>query len=251
MDLSIRSKSGNLLDKVKKIKWTNRFDCPPGYSFNSDGWLETDIPFPKITVNFLPYLISKLGEYEILFQNLLALRLLNDKPHSELEQAVWNRYIQATFGRQPDKELFEDVVAASRSITSTSQLPIFDADILSMDTIWYNENFTEAGKAAIKKKLRSNYISAVRSLMPINKKYKTQDVMNEADISRYAINQYWKENLLDAKTRTISSIVEAVNYLGNEDLQLKDIADVAGVSIRSIQRYKDMWKLKTAQDDTT
>lgn len=246
MDLSTRSKSRNLLDKVKKIKWTNRYDCPPGYSFNSDGWLETDIAYPKITVNFLPYLVNKLGEYEVIFQNLLALRLLNDRPHKELETAIWNRYTQAMFGKMPDKKVFNAAIAASRKITNTAQLPAFDSDILSMETIWYSTEFTESGKAAIKRKLRNNYISNIRAIMPINRKYKTEEVMTEADVSRYAVNQYWKSNKLDAKARTLSSIVEAVDNLleDNKELTLTNISAMAGVSTRSIQRYRDMWKIE-------
>ena len=246
MELAKKRKSTSLLSKLKKVKWTNRYDCPPGYSFNEEGWIETDLPYPKITVSFLPYLFNKLGEYQILLQNLLALRLLNDRTHSDLEKALWNRYTQARFGQTPDKVIFKAVVAASRKITNTSDLPSFDDAILSMDTIWYSKDFSEAGKASIKKKLRNNYISAIRSLMPINRKYKTVEVMDEADVSKYAINQYWKENELDARTRTVSSIVEAVDSLKDEDkeLTLTNISLVSGVSTRSIQRYKDMWKLE-------
>jgi hypothetical protein len=246
MELSTRDKQ-NLLSKVKRVKWTNRYDCPPGYTFNDDGWIETLSAYPKITVNFLPYLFNKLGEYQILLQNLLALRLLNEHSHATLEKALWNRYTQARFGQQPDKKVFDLVVVSSKEITNTAQLPVFDENILSMDTIWYSESFNEAGIAAIKKKLRNNYISAIRLLMPINKKYKTTDVMVEADVSKYAVNQYWKENKLDKKARTLSSIVEAVTYLSEDadEVSLKSIATLSGVSVRSIQRYKDMWKLNT------
>jgi len=245
MELSTKDQQSLLL-KIKKVKWTNRYDCPPGYIFNEDGWIETAVPYPKISVNFLPYLFTKLGEYQILLQNLLALRLLNDHPHKDLEKALWNRYTQSRFGKLPDKDIFKQVVKDSLNITNTTQLPVFDEDILSMETIWYGKDFSEAGKAAIKKKLRNNYIANIRAIMPINKKYKTEEVMQEADISRYAINQYWKLNSLDVKTRTISSIVEAVEDILSEGEvpTLDAISLTSGVSTRSIQRYKDMWKLK-------
>jgi len=235
-----------LLSKVRSVKWTNRYDCPPGYTFNADGWIETSVPFPKISVSFLPHLYTRIGEYQLLLQNLLALRLLNDHPHETLVRLLYNRATQAAFGRKPDATVFADVVQHSLAIRDYNQLPAFDRDILTMDTIWYSRDFTDTGKAAIKRKIRENYISDVRHLMPISKKYKTEEVRAEADITRYAMTAYWKSVGLSAKNRAISSIIEAVEEVGYDDMDM--LAVTAGVSVRTIQRYKEMWKLK--QHDT-
>lgn len=235
-----------LVDSNKIIKWTNRYDCPPGYMFNSDGWIETSMPFPKITVSFLPHLLSGLGEYELLLQNLLALRLLNDRPHEELEFAIRNRFKQAYLGRLPDPEVFDKVVEASRLITNTTDLPPICDDMVKFDTIWHNKNCSEGGRVSIKKVIRNNYISAIRSMMSIRTKYKTDEVMEETDLSKYAVGAYWKKLGLDSKNRTMSAIVEAIEEVSEVGLNPTQdvIAEIAGVSIRSIQRYKEMWMLQ-------
>lgn len=234
-----------LSDTTKGIIWTNRYDCPPGHEFNDDGWIETIIPYPKITVNILPHLLRRLGEYQLLLQNLLALRLLNNKPQVELETALRNRFRQAFFGRSVTEEVFQEVIEASKKINETSELPVLCDDILRMDTIWFSKDCTEGGRNAIKKKLRNSYISGVRAMMSIATRYKTKEVMDETESSRYAVNSYWENLGLDAKNRTISAIIEAIEEIVDQEVELTQeiISIVAGVSIRSIQRYKDMWML--------
>lgn len=244
----VTSKASTLLERVitkKTIKWTNRYDCPPGYSFNEDGWVETNNPYPKITVSFLPHLISKLGEYNLIFQNLLALRLLNDMHHSELELAVWNRSKQALFGREPDERIFKDAVEASRKITDTTQLPDFVSDILRMDTVWYAKDCATTGRAAIKAILRHGYISDMRALMPISRKYKTESVMSEGSLTKYAVNLYWKDSELTAVNRTVGALVEAINEINDsgDEFTVELMSTISGVSNRSIQRYKTMWAI--------
>jgi hypothetical protein len=241
----INSNSSSLLEKIdnsnKSIKWTNRYDAPPGYSFNDSGWVQTVVPFPKITVSFLPHLVRKLGEENVLIQNLLALRLLNDLNHAVLESALSNRYKQAFLGKDCDEEIWQRVVHVSRSITDKENLPVFDKEILTMDDIWYSRDCSEGSKASIRKLIRQNYIDNVRSLMPINRKYKTNEVMLDADVSKYSVNEYWRKNALDAKNRAMSAISEAIIDLIDRNVRLdqSSIAALAGLSVRSIQRYKD------------
>ena len=238
-----------LLDKARSahvITWTNRYTCPPGYEFNDDRWIETQVGFPKITVSFLPHLVNKLGEYQLLLQNLFALRLLNDLPHEVLTQALWNRASQAMFGRAPNKKIFDEVVQASIQITEAQELPKFVEDILKIDTIWFAKDCKEAGRAAIKQKIRDNYISDVRSFMPVYTKYKTKEVMAEAEVSKYAVNSYWKVQGLGAKERTVSAIMDA--YLAITDVggtaTIAKIAIDSGTSIRTLQRYKKQLRLQ-------
>jgi hypothetical protein len=240
-----------LVDKAKaaaarhEIKWTNRYDCPTGHVFNSDGWVETPIGFPKITVSFLPHLVNKLGEHKILLQNLLALRLLNNLPHDVLEKALINRATQAMFGRLPDAEVVASVIAESKTITDTSKLPEFSEDILRIDTIWFSRDCKESGRAAIKQRIRDSYISDVRSFMPIKTKYKTTEVMAEAAVSKYAVNSYWKTQGLGARERTVAAILEAYHDLGDngETINMQSLTFTSGTSIRTLQRYKSQLKL--------
>jgi hypothetical protein len=169
---------------------------------------------------------------------MLALRLLNPHSHEDLERALLNRIIQATFGKTPDEAVWESAMQASRAITEVDSLPEMDNDILRMDTIWYSRDFTENGRTAIKQKLREDYISAVRELMPINKKYKTKSVKEETALTLYAIKHYWKDKNLTAKIRTLSSIVEAMEEVGTDDVAM--IAKTAGVSLRTIDRYRPL-----------
>ena len=147
-----------LLDKarnVHEIIWTNRFDCPDGYEFNDDGWVETMTAFPKISVSLLPHLSTKIGEYQLLFQNFLALKFLNNLPDNILKAALWNRATQAMLGRNPSVDVFEDAVSAAIKITNGSKFPVFSDDIFKMDTIWYSKECKEAGRSAIKQKIRN------------------------------------------------------------------------------------------------
>ena len=234
------------LSSNNKIKWTNRYECPPGYTFNEEGWVETRSPFPKISVIMLPYLLNSLGEYELLLQNLIALRLLNDFTHEDLELALKYRFKQAFFGRAVKHEVFDAVVKKSRTITDTADLPELCSDILKFDSIWYSRFALVKNTSSIKKRLKINYISSIRDLMPINKKYITKEVMSEAELTKYAVNTYWKTIGLNAKNRSISAISEAVSEISDigQELTQKTLSEVAGVSVRSIQRYKETWYLK-------
>ena len=218
---------------------------PASYTFNTEGWVETRTPYPKFTVSFLPYLFSKLGGYELLLQNLLALRLLNNRPHEELEAALRNRYKQANMGRAVDDDIMDKVIEKSRAITDTSALPPICDDILQFDTIWFAYDCSAGGRSQIKSIIRNNYIGAIRSMMPVDSKYKTKDVMKEADVSKYSVNSYWKSNKLDARGRTLSAIIEAVEEASDCGVNPTQevIAKIAGVSVKSIQRYKEMWML--------
>lgn len=241
----IEKKYNRIMERIedaRNIKWTNKYDCPPAYSFNKDGWVQTIIPFPKISINFLPHLVKRLGEFELLLQNLLALRLLNDKPHAVLVEALCNRYAQAFFGRSVDKEVLRRVVKVSEGINAYTELPVFSEDIVKFDTIWYSKECSLNGRFEIKQLLRNNYISNIREMMPINKKYVTKEVMTEADVTRYAITQYWDINDLTAKNRTAAAIVEAMQEIldSGRDLTKSELALLSGVSIRTIQRYKEL-----------
>lgn len=237
-----------LLDKARSahtITWTNRYTCPPGYEFNDDGWVETQVATPKITVSLLPHLINKIGEYQMIFQNLLALRLLNTVDAPILIDALWNRATQAMLGRQPNKKIFDDAVQAAMEIESADNLPEFVEDIVRMDTIWFSKTCREKGRAAIKQRIRNRYISDVRSFMPVRTKYKTKEVMLEAEVSKYAVNLYWKDQYLGASARALAAVTEAYTDLlnNNENVTLSVLAQRAGISTRSLQRYSKQLEL--------
>ncbi len=250
MDLQLSSTAySTLLERAatwnKEIKWTNRYDCPPGYNYNEDGWVKTSVPFPKIQICLLPYKVSRMGEYQVLLQNLLALRILNNVSHDQLVLALINRYKQSMFGRTPNKETMTQVISDSIGITDSSNLPKFDRDILHFDDIWYGTGFTAGGKAQIKAEIRNRNVDTIRDMMPINNKYDSVKVQQEAEVTKYAMSTYWKERGLDKKSRTISALAEAVTFIGDNSIEFnnENIKEISGLSVPTICRYKKLLML--------
>lgn len=245
-----RVKYDSLLERAstwnKEIKWTNKFDCPPGYTFNEDGWVKTSVPYPKIHVCLLHYKQTKLGEYQLLLQNLLALRILNDIPHDQLVLALINRYKQSMFGKSPEIDVLEQAINNSLNITDSSGLPKFDHDILHFDDIWYSAEFTHGGKAQIKALIRNRTMDDIRDLMPINKKYNNEEVKKETEATNYSMKVYWKDKGLDKKSRTISALAEAITFIGDNYFELNNnnIMEISGLSTATITRYKKLLMLK-------
>jgi hypothetical protein len=251
MDLQLSKTSfDSLLERAatwnKEIKWTNKYDCPPGYTYNEDGWVKTSVPFPKIHICLLPYKLSKLGEYQLLLQNLLALRILNNLPHDQIVLALINRYKQSMFGKNPNKKVMEQVIQDSLSMNDSSQLPKFDYDILHFDDIWYSRNFTAGGKAQIKAELRNRNVDSIRDMMPIRTKYDNSEVKREAEVTDYAMKVYWRERGLDKKSRTVSALAEAITFIGDNSIEFNNhnITEISGLSMATIGRYKKLLMLK-------
>lgn len=251
MDIKLsKVKYKSLLDKAstwnKKIKWNNKFDCPPGYNYNEEGWIKTSVPFPKISVCLLPFKYYKIGEYQLLLQNLLALRILNNLPHEQLVLALINRFKQSMFGKTPDREIIEKVTNDSLKITDSSGLPSFDYDVLHFDDIWYSSNCSYQGKAQIKVSIRNRTIDDIRDLMPINKKYNTSEVKRETESTTYAMNVYWRDKGLGKIERTISALAEAVTYIGDNEYEFnnENIKEISGLGVTTICKYKKLLMLR-------
>lgn len=231
----------SLLETMGSIKWTNLHDCPTGYKWNEDGWVQTEVPYLQVTVNMLPYLLSKLGEEEILYQNMLALRYLNTKGVDELKKALTYKFRMSYF-RQPDTVVLNNAVVKAYRIDCLSEvISVLNRDIFAFYDIWYSTECTVHGRKQIQSIIRQEYIERSRNLMPICSKYKTQEVMEFADVSRYAVDLHWKMTGLDKTTRTGRAIGEAFEELmqkhGMFDITQQMIADTAGVSVRTLQSH--------------
>ena len=237
-------KKENLLKIAKnyknEIKWTNKYDCPPGYEYNDKGYVVTKIPYPKVSINFLPYMTTKYSAVQLLYYNLVALTALNnDKPFEVLLGAIVNRAKQTYYSKndvdedviQYAVEMYEDV---EDIFIAMEELP---TDILRMDNVWYSRDSEFHHSASVLAEYRMEHIDRVRDFMSIGTKYKTNNVSNASGMSTYLVREYWKKKGLTAKMRTLSSVSEAILYLkdNGEDSEDKEkIAEVAKVSLRTI-----------------
>ena len=89
---------GSLLATIGSVTWTNVHECPTGYRWNNKGWVQTDEPYLQVKVNMLPYILTKIGEEELLYQNTLALRYLNTKGRTELTAVLKYKYRASYLG---------------------------------------------------------------------------------------------------------------------------------------------------------
>lgn len=235
---AIPTMSRNLADLIGNIRWTNRHDCPEGYVFNDDGYVQTEENRLQVTVNMLPFLLNALGEYGVLYQNAIALRMLNHNKPRDLIQDVLKYKFNTSYYRKPDPLILAKAVNDAYSLESIgAELPKLHTGIFCFHDIWYSKDCTEGGRKQIQKLLRNDYIDKSRQLMSIDTKYKTKEVAAFVDESLHAVNCYWVKTGLDKKNRTIQSVVESVDKLksiGIEDYTYNDIARLSGLSRKTI-----------------
>lgn len=235
----------SLVDTIGSIKWTNTHDCPPGYVWNEEGWVQTHEPYLQVCVNTLPYLIKELGEEGLLYQNLLALRYLNTKGKEELISALKFNF-RMNFFRYPDELLLSKAAKRAYDVDKLMDvLPSLHKNIFSLYDIWYSKTCSLKGRKQIQAVIKQNYIEQSRRLMSIATKYKTKCVMEFADVSEYSVKKHWKVLNLGKKDRTAKAIGDAIQYLIQEegkalfDLTQKEIADIAGITERSLREHYD------------
>lgn len=219
------------------IRWTNKHTCPEGYEWNKDGWIQTEVPLLQVTINMLPYMLTRYGEYKVLFQNLVALRYLNDKPSHVLISTLKNKF-RVSYYRDPYEEEFNKAVKDAMNVGSIEEIKnILIKDIFTFYDIWFSHDCTMEGRKQIQAIIKQDYIAKSRNLMSISSKYITEKVASFADVSQYAVKKHWSELEFTKKDRTYGAVVEAIEYIKNneEELSLKHIADVAGVSVKSIR----------------
>lgn len=228
----------NMLATIGKIKWTNRYDCPSGYEYNDDGYVETDENYLQISVSMMPYLLNDVGEEEILFQNALALRILNPNKVSDIIEMVLKYKYKASYYVLPNESLLKKAINRAYSVVSLGEvINKLHRSIFSFQSIWCSKDCTIGGKKQIYGILRDEFIDKVRSFMPIHTKFKTSCVAEETEESEYAVNVYWKNTGLDRKNRSRQAVVEALELLaqeGIENVTLAEIGVIAGLSRKTV-----------------
>lgn len=240
---------GSLLSTIGSIVWTNAHDCPSGYRWNEDGWIQTKEPYLQVRVNMLPYMLTKLGEEELLYQNMLALRYLNTKGRTELT-AVLKYKFRMSYYREPKDVVINNAVSRSYAVNKLIDvLPKLDKDLFGFYDIWYSKECTLNGRKQIQAIIKQEYIEKSRELMSIDTKYNTKCVMEFADVSKYTVDKHWRVIGLDKKGRTARAIGDAIEYLMNEEgkdifsITQKEVASVAGISVRSLQNHYEERKM--------
>ncbi len=235
---AILTMSKNVLDIIGDIRWTNRHDCPEGYVFNEDGYVQTEENRLQVSVNMMPFMLSSLGEFGVLYQNAIALRMLNHNKPMDIIQDVLKYKFNSSYYRKPDPVLLAQAITAAYSIDSIAEvLKDLHSGIFSFYDIWYSKDCTEGSRKQIQKLMRDKYIDESRQLMTIDTKFKTQDVADFTDASLHAVNCYWTKTGLDKKNRTIQSVVESIGKLkslGVGNYTYKDISELSGLSRKTI-----------------
>lgn len=228
----------SMLAVIGKIKWTNRYDCPAGYSYNEDGYVETDENYLQISVCMMPYLLGAIGEEEILFQNALALRILNPNKVKDHISTVLKYKYKASYYVMPNEVILNKAIDRAYDIVSLGEvINNVHRSIFSFQSIWCSKECTVGGKKQIYGILRDEFIDKVRSFMPIHTKFKTTCVAEETEESEYAVNVYWKNTGLDRKNRSRQAVVEALELLaqeGIENVTLAEIGAIAGLSRKTV-----------------
>lgn len=226
----VKRTRGDLLSKIGAIKWTNKRDIPRGYNYNEEGWLETNIPYPKVSVTSPAFLSDKyFTPCAILLQNLLALRFLNNKPHELLLQILLRKFAKHNY-YYTNSDL-DWVRNQSLKITSPREFPPMDRSIWRWDTLWASE----LGRAQINKRKTIHHISDTREDMNINQKYRTLPVKEAAGTTLYAVKEYWKDMGWNSKLRSRKAILEALEI--NEEATVKELAAIAGLSLSTVRKY--------------
>lgn len=231
---SIQLPSKNILDTIGAIKWTNRYDCPNGYTFNEDGYVETDENYLQVNVSMMPFLLNAIGEEEVMYQNALALRVLNPNKHFDIVRLLIKYKFKSSYGREADTDKLQKAVERAYEVTDLGGvLKDMHRSIFSFQSIWCSRDCTVGGRKKIFGLLRDDYINRVRNYMTIETKFKTACVMDATNETEYAVNEYWKHTGLDRKTRSKQAVMEALEYLlstGRESFTIVELAEVAGIS---------------------
>lgn len=235
---TIPGMSGNVLDLIGSIRWTNRHDCPEGYEFNEDGYVQTNENRLQVSVNMMPFLLTTLGEYGVLYQNAIALRILNHNKQSDVIRDVLRYRFRTSYYRMPDPIVLATAVNDAYKLSSLGEvLHTLHTSIFCFHDIWYSKDCTEGGRKQIQQLLRKEYIERSRQLMSIDTKFKTAEVAAFTDESLYAVNCYWSSTGLDKKNRTIQAVIESINQLKEQGIvkyTYEDISRISGLSKRII-----------------
>ena len=237
----LREIAKGFMSHLVGIKWTNRHECPNGYEFNDEGWVQTTEKYLQVDVNMLPYIISGLGERGLLYQNAVALRYLNSHSSDVVKMALRRKFI-FSYMREPDTQLLNEAVDAAFAVDSLKDvLGNLSRDIFKFHDIWYRSDCSFEGRKQIQAIIKQRYIEDSRKAMGIDTKYKTKCVMEFAGVTEYSVKKHWRLIGLDKNGRTGRAILDAIEYYDSNypDKQptQEDIAKIAGVSLRTVKTH--------------
>lgn len=236
----------DLMDSVTVITWSNKYICPTGYNYNEDGYVITNEPRPMIKVCIglsFGFLVNKLGVKEYIRQNVIVLRLLNEKCHKAIiAAALWNAFKRAGFNI--DRVVYDEVVTEVFELTAVPEL---NSNFISWRRTWFSSTCTYDTVSKVVRLENSNKIDSDRELMTIDKKYITSDVAEFTGFSRSRIDRYWSEKTWTKKLRTLYTLDEAVTDLarkGITDPTRKELAETSGLHVDTISKaMKDIKKM--------
>jgi hypothetical protein len=245
-DVLVLKSAIDLMDSATVITWSNKYICPAGYNYNEDGYVITNEPRPFIRscVGLMfGFLVRKLGMNEYIRQNLIVLRLLNEKCHRAIiGAALWHAFKKAGF--HLDKDAYNNIVAEVFEMTS---VPVLDSNFISWRRTWFSSACSYDTISKVVRLENSNKIDSDRELMTVDKKYITAEVAEFTGFSRSRIDRYWSDKSWTKKLRTLYTLDEAVNELakaGELDPSRDQLAITSGLSVGTISRaMKDIKKM--------
>jgi len=236
----------SILDMIGSIKWSNANDCPNGYEWNEEGWVITEEYHMRISFNMLPFMLPLLGEYQLIFQNALALRCLNTKQIDVIAILIKYRF-KHSYSYDIDEEILHKAVSDAYLIEDISVLLSSLSDkIFAYRDVWISKDCTNDIRRKAGRIIRGRYLDEMRSFMTIDTKYKTKEVAEFTEESIYAVKAYWEDTGLTKKLRTVHSILEAIELLVQEGVVITQatIANVAGISIPTASKVVDREYIK-------
>jgi hypothetical protein len=236
----------DLMSSETAIRWSNKNMLPPGYAWNEEGYVITDVPYPFLRscvgLRF-GFLIGKLGVKEYLKQNLIVLRLLNDRVHKAIvSAALYAAFARA--GMNVKKDVYNEVVNEVYLMTTA---PALDNNFVTWRRTWFSEKCEYKRVSQVVRAENNNKIDADRELMNIDEKYITSAVAEFTGFSRHRIDNYWSEKRWDKKLRTIYTLEEGFAELskqGIDDPSRAQLAEITGLSLRTLSALvKDLQKM--------
>lgn len=244
---TLSSSAKSIIKASGPIKWTNRYDCPPGYIFNDMHYVVTNTKFVKLWANTAPHMFSMYTVAELLYYNLLILTTLNpDKPFHTILSATKYALKDSIFSKT---DIPTDVVN-----TAVERYTNFEGNILEelnkdfyrLDDIWYSEDSDITTTLQIVYLIKEEAIDRTRDLMSIATKYKTKDVSSLTAYSMDIIRKYWKHRGLTTTLRTLNTVSDAYMYLKRKGISsptLVEVAKIAGLSTKSVSKVKRQLQL--------
>ncbi len=225
---------------LKDIKWSNKYECPSGYNFNDDGYVITDLPYPKMGVSIQPWQLRVLSPETLFTYNLLVLMLLNpDNDLGSLGEALSGNMYNNTKIHFGNKAI-DFAISRVKEITNLEDVKGIPRYILHFTNIWYSKDSSIKSVRDIVRIRENETIDIVRDMMPIHGRWKTKQVSEYSEYSTYKIRNYWRERGFSTTDRSIAAIMEANDFLIRDSgiskptqVQLAEASGLSRMSLRN------------------